>query len=187
MKGLRRTGSTTGVYLYLEVLRSRGEWNCALKLREFAFDNAKNGYISQRSGTFGKDAKSYAEYCRLENEFNVSQEKSRKELLARKREARLGRIEAQRLRQSERSTKRNATLLQMASLSPMGRLNAIVLDHEHSPYYYPINLLIFSDQEWLGFSAETTTNLLKKLRYPPRGSWRNLVKRLHKLLSPHDL
>ena len=184
MKGLERTGSTTGVHRYLQVLHSRGEWIRASKLREFAFDNAKNGYISLRSGAFGKEAKSYAEYCRLRSEFNVSQEKSHKELLARKREASLARLELQRFRQNERSTKRNAILVQMASFSPIEKLSAIVLDNEHLPYFYPVNLVAFSDKNWLSFPTETTTKLLEKLRHPPRGPWRSLAKRLHKLMNP---
>lgn len=183
MKCLESTGSTTGVHRYLEVLRSRGKWDQALELREFAFDNAKNGYISLRAGAFGKEAKSYAEYYRLWNEFNVSQEKSRKELLARKRESSLARIESQRLRQSERSAKRNAILLQITSFSPIEKLCAIVLDDEHLPYFYPINLVAFSDEEWSSFPTETA-KLLEKLRYPPRGPWRSLARRLYKLVNP---
>lgn len=181
MKGLYCTGSTTSVHKYLQVLRSRG-WPETDELEEWVFANAKNGYISFPP-VLGVKPKSSREYYQLMAEKIASHQQAQKEVRDRRVEAGLARFESQRLTQRERSIKRNETLLQMAELPPLERLKAISLDVEHAPYYYPISLLAFSEQEWLSFPIEIKMLLTRKLQHPPRGEWRNLVNHLNELTN----
>lgn len=71
----------------------------------------------------------------------------------------------------------------LESLSPLEKVEIVVADFKHQPYYYPTSFVDIGAENLRQLSPETRRILMERLRYPPRGPWKSTVKRVRESLK----
>lgn len=191
-RGLYDSGSTSQIYHMFRELRQRG-YEETDSLEEWAFQNAKNCYVPFGScGKFRDCAKSVEDYHRLASDWNdkIFQQKfakQGKEEATRKTKAE--QYDKQHKRQLEISKKRREIIETLVDLEPIQRMTVIASDSEHPPYFYPAEFACLSEDQVREIPYNIKKLLLKKLKTPPGGNWKKLMKMLIYLenLQPPNL